>query len=244
LQEAFDSLIALSLEIKRQIRKLTANGDRPELEAFDRMLNDSDFNFYLEEIPKAAEQIVSGVTRVSSIVKSMNEFSYAGNGVEEKSDLNELLKSTLVVAHNRIKKVADVETDYAPGLPHIYCGMGELNQVFLNLLINAADAISETGKRGHIIITSRREADELIVEISDNGIGIPDNIKEKIFTPFFTTKKVGQGTGQGLPFSHRIIVDRHKGKLYFKSKVNEGTTFYIHLPIDEKPDNSPQSKSE
>lgn len=239
LQEAFDSLVGLSLEIKHQIRKLAANGNQPELEAFDRMLRESDFNFYVEEIPKAAEQIVSGVARVSSIVKSMNEFSYAGNGVEEKSDLNELLKSTLVVAHNRLKKVADVETDFTPDLPHIYCGMGELNQVFLNLLINAADAISETGRHGHIFISSRLEDDELIVEITDNGIGIPDDIKEKIFTPFFTTKKVGQGTGQGLPFSHRIIVDRHKGKLYFKSKVNEGTTFYIHLPIDEDTDKAP-----
>jgi signal transduction histidine kinase len=125
-----------------------------------------------------------------------------------------------------------VETDYAPRLPPIHCGMGELSQVFLNLLINAADAIAETGKRGVIKVSTKQNSKELIVAISDNGIGIPPRIKDKIFNPFFTTKEVDRGTGQGLHFSYRIVVERHKGKLYFKSKVNKGTTFYIHLPID------------
>jgi len=233
LQETFDALMGLCCELKNKIKKAEESGNQLEVEELTQLLYDSDFDFFVEEIPKASEQLVNGVTRVSNIVKSMNEFSYTGNEVDEKSDLNELLKSTLVVAHNRIKKIAELETEYAPDLPHIPCGKGELNQVFLNLLINAADAITETGKRGVIKISTKRKDHELIVEISDNGIGIPDEIKDKIFTPFFTTKDIGKGTGQGLSFSHRIVVERHKGKLYFESKVNEGTTFYIHLPIEE-----------
>jgi PAS domain S-box-containing protein len=232
LMEAFEGLIGLSREIKDKIKKAVESGDLGEVEELNQLLNESDFDFFTEEIPKASEQIVDGVTRVSNIVTSMYEFSHAGNGIDEKSDLNKLLKSTLVVAQNRIKKVADLEAEYAPNLPHIPCGMGELNQVFLNLLINAADAIAETGKRGLIKVSTKRNDHELIVKISDNGIGIPEKIKEKIFTPFFTTKDVGKGTGQGLHFSYRIVVERHKGKLYFESKVNEGTTFYIHLPIE------------
>jgi PAS domain S-box-containing protein len=233
LMEAFGGLIAYSLEVKNSVKSSEKSGETIDLEKLNQFLDEGDFDFFVEEIPKAAEQIVTGVTRVSNIVQSMNEFAYTGDGVEDKSDLNELLKSTLVVAHNRIKKVADLETDYAPNLPPVPCSMGELNQVFLNLLINAADAIAETGKRGIIKITTRRKENELLVEISDTGIGIPDDIKDKIFTPFFTTKKVGQGTGQGLHFSYRIVVERLTGKLYFKSKVNGGTTFYVHLPIEE-----------
>ncbi|MCP5102808.1 MAG: PAS domain-containing protein [bacterium] len=234
LLEAFGGMIDYCRLVREALKKIAKSRDKNDMAHLEELMAHGDFDFYIEEVPQAAEQIVSGVTRVSNIVKSMNEFSYTGNEVGEKSDLNRLLKSTVVVAHNRIKKAADLETRYAPNLPLIPCGMGELNQVFLNLLINAADAVAETGKRGLIEIVTRQEGDELIAEISDNGIGIPDEIKQKIFTPFFTTKKVGQGTGQGLHFSYRIIVDRHKGKLYFKSKVNEGTTFYIHLPIDEE----------
>ncbi|MCP5103465.1 MAG: PAS domain S-box protein, partial [bacterium] len=202
LFEAFGGLIRYSAEVRREVKKTEKSGKKISLDTLNRLMDESDFNFFAAEMPKAAEQIVSGVDRVSNIVKAMNDFSYTSNGVVEKSDLNELLKSTLVVAHNLIKKVADLFTDYAPGLPLIHCGMGELNQVFLNLLINAADAVAETGKRGEIRVTTRQRDNQLIVEISDNGVGIPDRIKEKIFTPFFTTKEVGKGTGQGLSFSY------------------------------------------
>lgn len=236
LLEAFSSLVRFCLEIRNTLREVKAEnpGEQVDLGKLKRLLDDNDFDFYIEEIPKAAEQIVTGVTRVSDIVKSMNEFAYTGDGREERANINELLRSTLVVAHNRIEKLADVEIHFASDIKPIRCGAGELNQVFLNLLLNAVDAIGDTGKRGIIKISTRQEPeiDEVIVEISDNGVGIPDNIKDNIFTPFFTTKEVGKGTGQGLHVSYRIIVEKHRGKLYFKSKIGEGTTFYIHLPID------------
>jgi PAS domain S-box-containing protein len=232
LLEAFESMINYCTEVKHLVKKAETSGEKVNLEKIKQIMDENDFDFYAAEIPKAADQIVSGVTRMSHIVKCMYTFAHTGDEVEETSDLNELLKTTLVVADNRLKKAADVETDYAPRLPPIHCGMGELSQVFLNLLINAADAIAETGKRGVIKVSTKQNSKELIVAISDNGIGIPPRIKDKIFNPFFTTKEVDRGTGQGLHFSYRIVVERHKGKLYFKSKVNKGTTFYIHLPID------------
>ena len=238
LQEAFGNLTELCNKIRDAIKKAEDFGDKIEAKELKQFLDESDFEFFTEEIPKASEQIVNGVSRVSNIVKSMNEFSHTGDGVSGKSDLNDMLKTTLVVAHNRLKKVAEIETDYAPDLPAIPCGMGELNQVFLNLLLNAADAIAETGERGVIKVSTAKSGDELIVRIADNGNGIPEENKDKIFTPFFTTKGVGKGTGQGLTFSYRIVVDRHKGRLYFDSQVGKGTTFYIHLPIVENPGES------
>lgn len=235
LQEAFDSLAALCDKIRTTMKRAEEAGGKIETKEIKQLLEDSDFDFFSEEIPKASEQIVNGVIRVSNIVKSMNEFSHTEDGVSGKSDLNEMLKTTLVVAHNRLKKVADIQTDYARDLPGIPCGMGELNQVFLNLLLNAADAIAETGKRGVIKVSTTRNGSELIVRITDNGSGIPEENKDKIFTPFFTTKGVGKGTGQGLPFSYRIVVERHKGRLYFDSQAGKGTTFYIHLPIHDNP---------
>lgn len=232
LLEAFESMISYCTEVKNVVKEADTSGEKLNLARIKQLMDESDFDFYAEEIPKAADQIVTGVTRMSHIVKCMYKFAHTDDEVEETSDLNELLKTTLVVANNRLKKVADVETDYAPALPPVHCGMGELSQVFLNLLINAADAIAETGKRGVIKVSTKQNSKELIVAISDNGIGIPAQIKNKIFTPFFTTKEVDKGTGQGLHFSYRIVVERHKGKLYFKSKVNKGTTFYVHLPID------------
>ncbi|HLP58089.1 MAG TPA: two-component regulator propeller domain-containing protein, partial [Candidatus Deferrimicrobium sp.] len=234
LLEAFGNLIRYSRGLRDFVKDLAMTGKQVNRESLMQLPDENDFEFYSTEIPKASEQIVAGVARLSDIVKSMNEFAYAGDGIEEKADINELLKSTLVVAHNRLGKVAQVETQYAPDIKPIRCGSGELNQVFLNLLLNAADAIADTGKRGLIKITTRQEGDEAIVEILDNGIGIADNIKDKIFTPFFTTKEVGKGTGQGLHFSYRIVVERHRGKLFFKSSAGEGAAFYIHLPIDQE----------
>jgi PAS domain S-box-containing protein len=241
LLEAFSSLVRYCLEIRNSLKDVERESGQLKVnrEKVKQILDDSDLDFFIEEIPKASEQIVTGVTRVSDIVKSMNEFAHAGDSIEERYNLNELLKSTMVVVHNRIEKAADVETYFATDIKPVRCRAGELNQVFLNILVNAADAIVDSGKRGIIKISTRQEAQEkdegdaVIVEIADNGVGIPDNIKNKIFTPFFTTKAVGKGTGQGLHSAYQIIVGKYGGQLYFKSKIGEGTTFYIHFPIDK-----------
>ncbi|MCP4213694.1 MAG: PAS domain-containing protein [bacterium] len=199
LKDAFDSMLSFCLYLRNWMESSDAREGKLDNMAFKQYLVDADLDFFMEEIPKASAQIVDGVSRVSNIVKSMYEFSYPGRGKSDRSNLNELLKSTLVVAHNRIKKVADLETDYSPDLPLISCGTGQLTQVFLNLLINAADAVRETGKRGRIQVTTKREQSEVVVEISDNGVGIPDEIKEKIFTPFLPPKPSAKVRGRACP---------------------------------------------
>lgn len=213
-------------EIEQSDKKQTAEKIRQTIERCD-------IEYHLREIPKACNQVVDGVTTVSNIIRSMKEYSHPGKGVMEKADINKLLGSTIVIVQNKIKKTLDIETKFCEELPKISCYPSELNQVFMNLLGNALDAIQEkgcTGEPGIIKISTALEGNEIIVTITDNGCGIPDNIKDNVFNPFFTTKEIGKGTGQGLSMAHNIV-EKHKGKIYFKSRAGEGTSFYIHLPI-------------
>lgn len=206
--------------------------DHPEPAAkMKELIADYDVEYIMEEIPKASDQIANGVNKVSEIVNAMNTFSHPGTGCKEKSDINRLLKTTLVMAQNRIKKNADIHLNLFEELPRVPCYPGELNQVFLNILVNAVDAIVETGKWGLIKVSTYLEGNEAVISISDTGAGIPESHRENIFNPFFTTKEVGKGTGQGLSLAHNVIIEKHKGKLDFVTKKGEGTTFIIRLPL-------------
>ncbi len=191
---------------------------------------------YLEdEVPKAMDQMLEGLSRVSTIVRGMKEFSHVDRSNEKApADLNRALESTLIVARNELKYVADVETDFQ-GLPPVVCHLGDLNQVFLNLLVNASHAIEEvvrdTGNKGRIIVRTRLEGDAVEISISDTGTGIPEDARDRIFDPFFTTKEVGKGTGQGLALARAIIVEKHGGTLRFETEMGKGTTFIIRLPL-------------
>lgn len=195
-------------------------------------IEENDLEYIMKEIPIAAEQIIGGVTRVSDIITAMNDFSHPGRGFKEKADINGLIKSTLIMVQNRIKKTADIHIELSDTLPPVSCFPNEMNQVFMNLLINASDAVLESGKWGIIKISTYREKQDVIIAVSDTGSGISEEIKDNIFNPFFTTKDVGKGTGQGLSLAHNIIVEKHKGKIYFSSRPGEGTTFYIRIPIE------------
>jgi PAS domain S-box-containing protein len=214
----------------------------PEIEQSDKndvaekikhMIERCDIEYILKEIPRASDQIVNGVSTVSKIVKSMKEYSHPGRGVMEKADINRMLESIVVLVQDKREDILKIETELSRQLPPIVCYPGELNQVFMNLLINSADAIREKGEKGLIKIKTEVDGSEVVISVSDTGCGIHDSIKDNIFNPFFTTKEVGIGTGQGLAMAHKIIIENHKGKLHFKSKVGVGTTFYIHLPIQE-----------
>lgn len=194
-------------------------------------IDNHDMEFVMEEIPKASDHIIRGVTRVSDIIQSMNEFSHPGKGIKDKADINQLLKSTLVMVQSKIKKNADIQLVLSEDIPRIPCYAGELNQVFMNILINASDAIIESGKWGLIRISTHVEGKEVVIAIADTGCGISIQDQEHIFNPFFTTKEVGKGTGQGLSLAHNVIIEKHKGKLDFSSQEGKGTTFYIYLPI-------------
>jgi len=142
-------------------------------------------------------------------------------------------RSSITVARNEWKYVADVDKEFAE-VPLVVCNVGDLNQVFLNLLVNAAHAITDVvkgGAKGRISIRTAAEGDRVHIGIADTGSGIPENIRTKIFDPFFTTKEVGRGTGQGLAIARSVIVERHKGALTFESEVGKGTTFHIRLPV-------------
>ena len=194
----------------------------------------SDLGFLLREIPDAVEESLSGVERVAEIVSAMKTFSHPGGRPPSPVDINQALEDSLVVSRNEWKYVADVETSFAPDLPRVPGYTAELNQVFLNLLVNAAHAVAptnETRKRGTIDLTTRQDGDWVEIRIRDSGSGIASDVMPRIFDPFFTTKEVGRGTGQGLALAHSIVVKKHQGMISVDSKVGVGSTFIVRLPI-------------
>jgi signal transduction histidine kinase len=189
--------------------------------------------FVQQNIPGALDAAREGCERVAEIVSAMKVFAHPDGADFSSADINRALTSTLAVARNELKYTADVQLQLGE-LPPVECHVGELNQVFLNLITNAGHAIIDRygadGPRGTIGVSSRASGDRVVVEISDNGCGIPAAIQPRIFEPFFTTKEVGRGTGQGLAISRSIVVDRHGGALYFRTKPGEGTTFVVEIP--------------
>ncbi|MBL0213818.1 MAG: HAMP domain-containing protein [Myxococcales bacterium] len=199
---------------------------------------EADVDYLLEQIPLAVERALQGMERVSTIVRSMKEFAHPDHAEAAPADVNRAITSTITVARNEYKYLADLETDLGD-LPMVSCHLGELNQVVLNLVINAAHAIESvtrgTDRRGKIAIRTTARDGHVVIEIADDGCGIPTAILDRIFDPFFTTKEVGKGTGQGLAIARSVIVDKHHGKLTVDSVVGRGTTFRIWLPLTLEP---------
>jgi signal transduction histidine kinase len=209
----------------------------PQLQSeLGRAEEEADFSYLFEEVPKALSQTLEGVGQVARIVRAMKDFAHPGSEDKAPADINRSLENVLVVARNEFKLIADVETHFGE-LPLVVCQISEINQVFLNLMVNAAhaiaDTVKETGRRGAIKIDTRQEGDSVIVRIEDTGGGIPAAVQNRIFDPFFTTKEVGRGTGQGLAISRNFVVDRHAGSLTFETTVGVGTTFSVKLPIHD-----------
>lgn len=240
LQDGFEDLKLLLAQYGR----LLAAAKGPELfgetvEEVSAAVDKADLGYLLEEIPKAIEQTLEGVNRVATLVGAMKDFSHPGTKEKVDLDLNRAIDSTITVARNEWKYVADLETDYDPLLPKVSCLPGEFNQVILILIVNAAhaiaDVIGEGGPdKGKIKVQTRNcpEWDE--VRVQDTGSGIPETIQARIFDPFFTTKEIGKGTGQGLAIARSVIVDKHGGTIHFETEQGKGTTFVIRLPRDGK----------
>jgi two-component system, NtrC family, sensor kinase len=195
----------------------------------------ADLEFLTEELPKAIEQSLDGVSRVASIVRAMKEFAHPGTSEMNPADLNEAITTTITVARNKWKYDAEMELDLDPTLPHVPCLIGELNQVILNLIVNAADAIhdhrGDNGAQGFIKISTRHINSWAEIRVEDSGGGIPLAIQDKVFNPFFTTKEVGRGSGQGLAIARGVILNKHKGEFFFETEPGVGTTFIIRIPI-------------
>jgi two-component system NtrC family sensor kinase len=195
----------------------------------------ADLDYILQNAPLALESSIEGLGRIATIVRSMKEFAHPDQAQKTLADLNQAIRSTLVIANNEYRHVAELGTQFGE-LPAIPCFLGEINQVVLNLLVNASHAISDvvkdSGNLGKLHVRTRLDGAEVEISISDTGTGIPESARHTIFDPFFTTKEVGKGTGQGLAMARNVIVNKHGGTLRFESECGKGTTFFIRLPIN------------
>ena len=240
LKDAFADLDDL-LELYQHLsRSLEANAHSAELiEKIKAQTESADLEFVREEVPLAIDQAIAGADRVASIVRAMKEFSHPGLTERSAFDVNSAIESTIAVSRNEWKYVAEIETDLSQSLPLAMGFPGDLNQAFLNMIVNAAHAIekrleTEPDHEGIIRVKTRCIDQWIEISISDNGTGIAKEDQQRIFDPFFTTKPVGKGTGQGLSITHNVIVEKHGGDLEVQSTPGEGTTFTFRIPKADK----------
>lgn len=233
------SLLEMDAELIGRIK----TGQKTELlkkvDAISKSRDDMKMDFILEDIQGLFDDSREGLDRVTNIIQHLRDFSRIDQpGSLDEYNLNDGIEATFVVAKNEIKYDADIKTEFSE-LPPIFCNSGQVNQVFLNILVNASQAIKsqERDDKGTITIRTYATDEEVVCEISDDGCGIAPDSLSKVFDPFFTTKPVGKGTGLGLSVSYDIIVNKHNGELLVDSTVGEGSKFTIKLPISKKNQN-------
>jgi nitrogen fixation negative regulator NifL len=237
LKDSFASIAGALRACEELLDATRKNAVTPDLLArVEETVATSDLQYLFEQIPAAIKETLEGVDRVSKIVRAMKEFSHPGDKQRTAVDLNRAIESTITVASNEWKYVADVKLDLDPDLPLVPCFIGEFNQSILNLIVNAAHAIgdvvkSKPGTKGLITISSRRDGDDAEIRVTDTGTGIPEAVRPHIFEPFFTTKGIGKGTGQGLSIVYGSIVKKHGGSVRFETEAGQGTSFILRLPL-------------
>ena len=230
--DAFDDVLKLVNKCHSSIEFL--NDDfKKEMEA---AFEEADVEYLIDEIPQAVSQSIEGVARVAKIVRAMKDFSHPGENEKELTDLNDCVNGAVIMAKNEYKYCAELNLDLDDGLESIYCNKNEIIQVVLIMLVNAAHAVQDRNERegrvqGHISIKTYVQDVQAVIEIADDGAGMPDSVKERIFEAFFTTKEVGRGTGQGLSLAHNIIYSNHGGSIDVVSEQTKGTTFIIKVPL-------------
>ena len=240
LKEAFEDIIGFCGRLESLVESGKDNDAlQREIADIKRIAAEADFDFLKSEVPAALDQAFDGISRVAHIVRSIKQFAHPDDETQTEIDIHSALDNTITVASNEWKYVAEIEKDYDLSLPVVPCFPGELNQVFLNLIINAAHAIGDVSENGRddlgkITIKTRKMDATAEICIKDTGTGIPIDIQDKIFDPFFTTKKIGKGTGQGLAISYRAINEKHGGTLTFETRPNQGTTFIVRLPLSRQ----------
>jgi two-component system NtrC family sensor kinase len=200
---------------------------RQAWDEIDRLAEESDLEFILEDVKDLLPQSLEGVERVRQIVADLKSFSRDDESKRESADIHECINGALNIVWNELKYHVTLDKSFG-SIPAIECYPRQLTQVFVNLLINAGQAIQD---QGEIRISTMREGDNAVITLSDNGSGIPEPLQARVFDPFFTTKEVGKGTGLGLSIAYGII-QKHRGSIRLKSEVGKGTEFRIELPID------------
>lgn len=205
----------------------------PEIQA---SAEDNDLDFLIEDLPKILDSMKLGTNRIRDIVLSLQNFSRLDEAGMNPVNIHEGIDSTLLILHNRLRgksgqpKISVIK-EYG-NLPLVACYASQLNQVFMNLLSNAIDALEhQQSPRIITITTEQTSADSVLISIADNGCGIPEEVQKRLFEPFFTTKPVGKGTGLGLSIAHHIVIEKHHGQLKCISQRDQGTQFLISLPI-------------
>jgi PAS domain S-box-containing protein len=228
--------VAAVLQAYRDLKVAVQSAANPEAAAAaaDRVESEQDIAYILDNVPPALASAVEGLGRIATIVRSLRDFAHPDQAERSTVDLNHAIRSTLAIASNEYKYVAELETDFQE-LPPVHCHLGEINRVILNLVVNAAHAIGDvvkgTGERGRITVRSRALDGEVEISVTDTGTGIAPAVQERIFDPFFTTKPVGMGTGQGLAIARSVVVNKHGGSLRFETELGKGTTFFMRMPL-------------
>jgi len=236
LKDAFQDLKSLLANYDRLL--VAAKSDTVSSEVVQKVsaaVEHTDVDYLLDQFPKAIDQALEGVDGIARLVGAMKEFSHPGKKEKTQVDLNRAIESTITVARNEWKYVADMETNYDSSLPMVSCLPGEFNQVILNLIVNAAHAIGDVvgegnAGKGKIKVQTQNCGEWAEIRIQDTGSGIPAKVRGLIFDPFFTTKEVGKGTGQGLAIARSVVVDKHGGSIHFETEEGKGTTFIIRIP--------------
>ena len=220
------------LRVLREMHELPLEQRVSKLEDLALLVGLVEIPYLLEEFPAALMQTLEGADSVATIVRSMKVFAHPGKSERVDVNLNEAVRTVANVSRNEWKYVADVEFDLQNSLPLARILTGEINQALLNIIVNAAHSIAERGSdRGTIRIGTQHVGDAVVISIKDSGKGIPLDIQHKVFDPFFTTKPVGKGTGQGLTMVYDTIVNKHQGRVWFDSVPDQGTTFFLQIPL-------------
>ena len=241
LKEAFGDLGTLLTALDAMQARFAGDvATKAFAEELDGFKEDADAEFLIESVPQALETVHSGMKRVSKVVQALKDVGSAGLMTRQPIDVNDLLESTLVVTGSHYEAIADVKQNLTE-IPKVDADPGQLSQVFIQLIINAAEAIQtvvsgdEEAARGIIQVSTRHEDGQVVIDISDTGCGVPNEIRDRIFDPFFTTKGVGKNMGQGLSTVRTIIVDGHAGKMEVDSEVDKGARFTLRLPLHSPP---------
>jgi PAS domain S-box-containing protein len=231
-----DALKDLDGIVTRAQQMAETNGACPQSIELLNAIKKADLPYLQEELPKSLAQAREGLDRIAKIVRAMKEFSHPGSVEKKPTDINRAIQTTLTVARNEWKYVAEAKLDLDPNLPPVPCLPGELNQVILNLLVNAAHAIGDVvgtglGRKGTITLCTRHDGAWAEIRIVDTGTGMPPHVRQRIFEPFFTTKPQGKGTGQGLALAWNVIVKKHGGTIDVQTEEGKGTEFVLRLPL-------------
>ncbi len=240
LQSSFEKLSEI-LDNYQLLLKANKDGKIPTelVKEIDQLLGQAGLEYLHEQICLAVEQSLDGINRVGRIVQAMEDFAHPRTGEKKAIDINKAIESVIMVSQNQWKSVAEIRRDFDAKLPPVTCFPDAVNQIILNILVNAADAIAQSlrdkpGSKGIITIKTCQYANWVKIHISDTGTGIPEEITDRIFEPFFTTKELGKGTGQGLAIC-RALADKLGGMITFDSTIGKGTTFTVHLPVESEP---------